>query len=169
MRILINTISTKKHAGGAYQIAYNFLMKTIDHQEIEWIYVVSSDLDEILPFLIKESPNYFVFPTQPDFLHSYLKVKKELRALEHRIKPDVVYSITAPSYFTFDSLEVMRFTNPWVTHPNKFSWKSLPLSKRFKTHLYCWNQRRMMKRAHYFITSRNNTNYQRITRECKSS
>ena len=49
MRIIINTVSTKKHSGGAYQIAYNFLMKTMEHQEEEWIYVVSKDLDEIMP------------------------------------------------------------------------------------------------------------------------
>ena len=31
MKILVNTISTKKYSGGAYQIAYNFLAKTMDY------------------------------------------------------------------------------------------------------------------------------------------
>ena len=157
MRILVNNISTKKHAGGAYQIAYNFLMKTLDHREVEWIYVASEDLDEILPLSLKESGNYYVFPTQPDFKHSYKRVKSELKKLEYRIKPDVVYSITAPCYFTFDAVEVMRFTNPWVTHPNKYSWAVLPWIKKVKTMLYCWNQRRMMREAKYFITQSETT------------
>ena len=67
MRILINTISTKKHAGGAYQIANNFVRKTLEHPEIEWIYVVSSDLDASLPDEMKGMENYHVFPTQPDY------------------------------------------------------------------------------------------------------
>lgn len=157
MRVLINTISTKKQSGGAYQIAYNFLMKTLEYKEMEWRYVVSKDLDEILPPPIKESGNYYVFPTQPDFRHTYKKVKKELAELEERLKPDVVYSITAPSYFTFKSREVMRFTNPWVTHPNKYSWATMSLVKQIKTRLYCWNQRRMMRKAHYFVTQSETT------------
>ena len=157
MKILVNTISTKKHSGGAFQIAYNFLMKTIEHKEVEWIYVVSNDLDEVLPVSLKENTDYYVFPTQPDFKHSYKYVKKELAKLEKQLKPDIVYSITAPSYFTFNVPEVMRFTNPWVTHPNKYSWSVLPWMSRLKTKVYCWNQRRMMRKAHYFVTQSETT------------
>lgn len=157
MRILVNTISTKKHAGGAYQIAYNFLVKTLEHQEVDWIYVVSSDLDEILPVPMKEGKNYHVFPTQPDYQRTYKMVKNELKELERKEQPDVVYSITAPSYFTFDTVEVMRFTNPWVTHPNKYSLSTISLPNRLKTRLYCWNQRRMMRKASYFVTQTETT------------
>ena len=157
MKILINTVSTKKHSGGAYQIAYNFLMKTLEHQEVEWIYVVSKDLDEILPSAMKESHNYYVFPTQPDFRDTFKKVKKELRSLEQKLKPNVIYSITAPSYFTFKTREVMRFTNPWVTHPNKYSWVTMSLLKQLRTRIYCWNQRRMMRKASYFVTQTETT------------
>lgn len=157
MKILVNTISTKKHSGGAYQIAYNFLMKTMEHHEVEWLYVVSKDIDEILPEPIKNGGNYYVFPTQPDFKGSYKKVKQELSELEQRLNPDVVYSITAPSYFTFKTTEVMRFTMPWVTHPNRYSWAVLSWKKRLKMKLYCWNQRRMMRTAHYFITQSETT------------
>lgn len=157
MKILLNTISTKKHSGGAYQIAYNFLEKTMEHQEVEWVYVVSQDLDEIMPESLKAKSNYYVFPTQPDFSHSYKQVKRQLAELENRIKPDVVYSITAPSYFIFRAPEVMRFTNPWVTHPNKYSWAVLPVLERLKKRLYCWNQRRMMRKTKYFVTQSETT------------
>lgn len=157
MRILLNTISTKKHSGGAYQIAYNFLIKTLEHQEVEWVYVVSKDLDEIMPEPLKAKENYYVFPTQPDFKHTYNQVKKQLAELEDRLKPDVVYSITAPSYFTFKTKEVMRFTMPWVTHPNAYSWSVLSWKAKMKMHIYCWNQRRMMRKAKYFITQTETT------------
>ena len=152
MRILINAVSTKKHSGGAYQIAYNFFVKTLDYVEVEWVYVVSKDLDEILPESIKKSVYYYVFPTQPDFRHSYMKVKKELADLEQRIVPDVVYSITAPSYFSFNAPEVMRFTNPWVTHPNKYAWSVLSLKEKIFYYLYGLNQKRLIKKNKFFIT-----------------
>lgn len=152
MRILINTISTKKHSGGAFQIAYNYLIKTLEHQEVEWVYVVSEDLDEILPESIKSKGHYYVFPTQPDFLHSYKSVKNKLKSLEASIKPDVVYSITAPSYFKFDAPEVMRFTNPWVTHPNKYAWSVLSIKEKVFYYLYGVNQKRLIRNNHYFIT-----------------
>lgn len=157
MRILINTISTKKQAGGAFQIAYNFIIKSLDYHEVEWIYVVSEDLDEMLPDALKTGSNYFVFPTQPDFGHSYKKVKKQLHELEMKHHPDLVYSVTAPSYFTFDTVEVMRFTNPWVTHPNKYSWATQSLKMRIRTRLYCWNQRRLMRKASFFVTQSETT------------
>lgn len=157
MKILVNTISTKKNSGGAFQIANNFLLKTLEHPEIEWIYVTSSDLDEILNDNIKRQPYYTVFPTQPDFRHSYRHVKKELKRLEKCMKPDVVYSITAPSYFSFVAPEVMRFTNPTIAHPNKYSWKVLSIKSKLRLVLYSWNQKRMMRKAHYFVTQTETT------------
>lgn len=157
MIILLNSVSTKKISGGAYQIAYNFLVKSLEHKEVDWIYVVSKDLDEIMPETMKKLEQYYVFPTQPDYRHSYRRVKKELSALESQLKPDVVYSITAPSYFTFESKEVMRFTMPWVTHPNKYSWSALTRKEKVKMHIYCWNQRRMMRNARFFVTQTETT------------
>lgn len=157
MRILINTISTKKTSGGAFQIAYNFLMKTLEHPEVEWLYVTSMDLDAIIGDELKRQPNYFVFPTQPDFKHTYKRVKKELAELEERLKPDVVYSITAPSYFSFKTSEVMRFTNPTVAHPNKYSWKVLPLKGKLRLVAYSWNQKRLIRKANYFVTQTETT------------
>lgn len=77
--------------------------------------------------------------------------------MEQKIKPDVVYSVTAPSYFSFETTEVMRFTNPLVTHPNKYSKSTQTLKERIKTWLYCKNQIRLMKKAHFFITQTETT------------
>ena len=157
MKILVNTISTKIHAGGAFQIANNFVRKTLYHPEIDWIYVVSSDLDQVLPEEMKGRDNYHVFPTQPDFRGSHKRVKMELQELEKVEKPDVVYSITAPSYFDFKAPEVMRFTNPLVAHPNKYSWRVQPLKARPRLLLYCWNQKRLIKKASFFVTQTETT------------
>lgn len=159
MRILVNTISTKKISGGAFQISQNFLLKSLEHRDIEWYYITSQDLDEVIGLQFNDIRNirYFVFPTQPDFKHTYEKVKRQIRQLELQIKPDVVYSVAAPSYFTFEATEVMRFTNPLVTHPNKYSKSTQTWKERIKTWLYCKNQIRLMKKAHFFITQTETT------------
>ena len=159
MRILVNTVSTKKISGGAFQISQNFLLKTLEHRDVEWYYITSQDLDDVISeqFNNIRGKRYFSLPTQPDFKHTYAKVKKQIKLLEQQIKPDVVYSITAPSYFTFEATEVMRFTNPLVTHPNKYSKSTQTWIERIRTWLYCKNQVRLMKKAHFFITQTETT------------
>ena len=155
MRITVNTISTKKISGGAYQIAYNFLLETLKHhEEIEWYYITSCDVDETVgkEFEPLRGKRYFVFPTQPDFKGSYKRVKRELAIWENTYKPDVIYTISSPCYFTFKTPEVMRFANAWVTNPNKYAWQSMPLKDWLRMRLYRVNQMRMLRKAKYIIT-----------------
>ena len=102
------------------------MLRSLEDNDIEWYYFASQDVDDVIgeKFANLKGNRYFVFPTQPDFRDSYKRVKKKVAELETKIQPDVVYSITAPCYFTFKTKEVMRFTNPWVTHPNKYSWST---------------------------------------------
>jgi len=155
MRIVVNTISTKKISGGAYQIAYNFLLETLKYQgDIDWYYITSSDVDEAVgkEFESMIGERYFVFPTQPDFKGSYKRVKRELAIWEDKYKPDVIYTISSPCYFSFKTPEVMRFANAWVTNPNRYAWQSLPLMDWLRMKLYRINQLRMLRNARYIIT-----------------
>lgn len=154
MKIIINAITAKKGAGGCFQIAINFIRHTLQDEAVEWYYVVSKDIDDVLgeDFAILRETRYFVFPTQPDFKGTYFTVKKDLKSIECKIRPNVVYSISAPSYFTFKAKEVMRFTNPWVMYPNKYAWETLSLVSRLRQMLYCFLQKKLIKSAYAFIT-----------------
>lgn len=155
MRIVVNTISTKKHSGGALQIAYNFLLETLKHQEdAEWYYITSEDVDSLFgnEFDDIRGLKYFVFPTQPDFKGSYWRVKKELKQWEDEYKPDVIYTISSPCYFSFKTIEVMRFANAWITNPNRMAWASMSLKAKIRMSLYRINQFRILRKANYIIT-----------------
>lgn len=157
MKIVINTISTKRLSGGAFQIAINFIKTSLQYadSDIEWIYWVSSDLDEVIGYEIKlqDSKNYYVFPTQPDFLGSYRSVKHKLKELERDLRPDLIYTISSPCYFSFKTAEVMRFANAWVTNPNRLAWKSLGSFKsKLRFYFYCILQRYLLKRGKFFVT-----------------
>jgi len=157
IRVLVNALTVKKKAGGVFQVSINFINETIKRNNIEWYYIVSKDVDSSISNEIKEKLNktYFVFSTQPGFIHSYYKTKKEVKNIECKINPDLVYSLAAPSYFSFNAVEIMRFTNPWVTHPNKYALRKLSILNYIYNYLYCSNQKRLIKKCKYFITQSN--------------
>ena len=154
MKIIINAIIAKKGAGGAYQISSNFISESLEHSDVEWYWFVSKDLDAVLGDKFKEYKDmrYFVFPTQPDFKHSYFRVRRQLKELEKSIKPDLIYSITAPSYFKFSTPEVMRFTNPYITHLNKYAWSMVPSKRKIRDIFYIAFQKRLIRGNKYFVT-----------------
>lgn len=66
MKILINAISTKKHSGGAFQISQNFMLRSLEDNDIEWYYFASQDVDDVIgeKFANLKGNRYFV--TQPN-------------------------------------------------------------------------------------------------------
>lgn len=155
MRILINAISVKKRGGGIFQIATNFILNSLNDysNEIEWYYLISEDLHEVLQqYSFSKEKNYFVYPTQPNFTGSYYKVRKGLKLIEKSLKPQVVYSLASPSYFSFKAPEVMRFANAWITNPNKYAYSTLSVKGRVRNKLYTINQKRLMRKRRFFIT-----------------
>lgn len=155
IKIIVNTISTKKNAGGAFQIAVNFIHAALLSKDstIEWYYFTSSDVDDVVGkyFNEEKGKHYFVVPTQPQ-KNTYLQVKKQLKKWEELINPDLIYTISAPCYHHFKTKEVMRFTNPWVAHPNQYAWSVLSTKERVKMKAYCRLQRHLIKKAHFFVT-----------------
>lgn len=157
IKILLNAISAKKNVGGAFQVSLNFINYSILRKDIEWYYIVSEDIDPFIKKIIKEEfkTHYFVFETQPDFKNTFWKVKKEIAKLESLINPDIVFSLTAPSYFKFKAPEVMRFANAWVTNHNSLAISTLSIKEKIRNYLYCFNQLRLMRKRNYFITQSN--------------
>lgn len=153
MKILVNTISCKKYGGGVFQISCNFLLKTLEHPEIEWYYITSKDIDNAIgeKFIFQKEKRYFVYPTQVD-KKTYFKVGKKLREIETKLHPDLIYTIAAPCYFFFKTPEVMRFTNPWITHPNKYSWSTLSAKNIIIYKIKNLIIKILIKRNHFFIT-----------------
>lgn len=152
MKILINAICAKKNAGGGFQIALNFVKTALTDSTsgVEWFFLVSDHIADALN--LEHKGSVFILPAQPDFKGSYLTVRKLIRTIENKINPDVVYSIVAPSYFIFNSKEVMRITNPWVVHPNKYARETLDFKGKIRNDLYCAIQKYLIRKCKYFIT-----------------
>lgn len=156
MRILINVVNAR-NVGGGLQVVHNFLLATrrYPRKNLEWYYAVSECLDTIYlddEFKAGVRSNYFVFPNQPDFLHTYRKVQKDLRQLEDDIQPDVIYTILGPSYNFFKHREVIRFANSWATNSNVYAWSTLSFKNKVKMYLHGVLERALLKRAKFLMT-----------------
>ena len=156
MNILINVINAR-NIGGGFQVVFNFIIKTQEfvRDDVDWYYAVSERLDSFLSDDFKgkiANDHYFVYPDQPDFKGTYKRVKRELRELEDRINPDVVYSPLSPGYFFFKHKEVMRFANAWSTNATSYAWKTMPFKAKVRTYVYNIMQRALLRKAKYIIT-----------------
>lgn len=157
MKILINAICAKRHAGGGFQISLNFVRTALTDTTagVEWYFLLSDHVAEALSLEINEQ--IFIFPAQPDFNNSYCSVRKSIHKIEDTVKPDVVYSLVAPSYFIFKSKEVMRYTNPWVVHPNPYARKTLSFTGKLRNVAYIAIHKYLLRKCKYFITQTNYT------------
>lgn len=155
MRYLFNSIIAKKSGAGGFQISCNFARAALNDKNTDWHLVVSQDVGEFIRHEFDTdlfNDKVHIYPNQPD-RHSYFRVRRELKALEKELNPDVVYSILSPSYFSFDCPEVMRCCNAWdlipLSHPvYKVVNKSLAFRMKLKAQLIIY----LMRKTKYFMT-----------------
>lgn len=156
-KILIN-VTNARNVGGGLQVVCNFLHKTVvsERKDVEWFYAVSETLDQV--YLDKDFKknipidHYYVYPNQPDFKHSYIKVQNKLRYLERKIKPDVIYTILGPCYNFFKTKEVIRFVHPWVVTSNPYAWSTLPIKTKIRMKLHIQLLKKLVSRIPFIIT-----------------
>lgn len=153
MRIVLNAVIAKKDGGGATQIVLNYLNVSLSDREVDWYYIMSEEFISILEGKVAiNSGHWLVLPRQPQ-LKTFIKAKRAINAFLDSVKPDIVYSILAPSYFSFKYTEVMRCCNAWDVIDNSdeaFSFIDKKTKRKFR--LKTWLVRRLMKRSDYFIT-----------------
>lgn len=152
-RIMVVASSAKRRAGGGFQITTNFLLRSLSDERIDWVYVVSQDVDDAIgdKFSSLKGKSYFVVPPQPT-MKEYFKVKRLFADLEKKFTPSLIYTIISPSYFKFKTREIMRHTDPYTFNSSDlayttWSWKSKMFQKLKEISV-----RRMLRNAYAFET-----------------
>lgn len=111
MRILFNCSTNV--VGGGVQNAYNFIKYALEDNEIEWLFLVSSNVYKLLEkseifdcriITIKESPS------------RNSQSRKKIVEYENSFKPDVVYTMAGPAYVSFNNYHIMGISNAYITH-----------------------------------------------------
>jgi len=147
MKIVINTSTIS--VGGAVQVAVNVIRYSFNLENDEVYYVTNSHLYKLIPV---DSKRVLVVDKSPATIFKS-KSKKEIIKYIDSIKPDVIYSVGAPSYINFKFLEVLRLTNPWIINKldsDVFKIFSFLKSSILKAKIII--QRRFLKNTRYFIT-----------------
>ena len=153
LRVVLNAVIARKNGGGATQIVFNYLNATLGDKEVDWYYIVSEEFVDLLKNIEEiSSSKWLVLPRQPQ-VNTFFKANKAIRLFLDKVRPDIVYSILAPSYFWFNYTEVMRCCNAWdVIDKSDEAFSFIDRKTRLRFGAKTLLVRRMMRRADYFIT-----------------
>ncbi len=152
MRILINAATAV--VGGGAQVAAGLIASTLrDSRGNSYCYAVSSLVEEQIRSFGSTSRNFVSLKASPGKLVQGYSSRHKLLEIESSFRPDIVYSIAAPSYVRFKStVEVARVTEPWITHPNKWCYSKLSLFRALQTRILVNLKVLALKRIQHFNT-----------------
>ncbi len=149
MKILINASTLV--VGGGVQVALNFIKHTFDNKNHNFYYILSKELFEQLGSNIKEK-NHSIINVSPAKRIKGIRSRKLIKVIEKDFKPDIVYSVGAPSYVFFETTEVLRLTNSWLFSDNTLAFSTYPVLKKYITRFILFVQRFYIRKKNYIIT-----------------
>ncbi|MBN1931055.1 MAG: glycosyltransferase [Desulfobacterales bacterium] len=153
MKILVNAATAI--VGGGVQVATSFIADVLKNPHGHEFYFAVSELIAInLKAIVGRVPeNMEVINISPARMWKGKISRKRLLRIESDFVPDVVYSIASPSYVKFRrSLEVARFTDPWVTHPNKLATSQLSNYRKLYAKLLAYYKVWALRNVKFFNT-----------------
>ena len=151
MKILVNTSNLV--VGGALQVALSLIHEFAKNtKNIDYEVICSKQIAEQLEF--KSFPKNFKFHVidkSPAKLITRNTIIKKLKAIEKTEKPDIVFSVFGPSYWTPKAPHLMGFALGLITNPESILYQelsfkdrlSLKLLGKYKTHY-------VLKNASYY-------------------
>ncbi len=132
-KILVN--ATTFQGGGGIQVGLSFIefVCKVERSEFEFIFAVSEPLFNNLSTDLQKDKRITICKVSPARILRGRQSRIQLKKIEKTFMPDIVYSISFPSYVRFNGIEVARFTNPWEMNPPPLPWHTLSLSSRIHT------------------------------------
>lgn len=123
-RILIN--SSTFVSGGGIQIGISMVEFLIENESIDFDFkmILSNNLYTEVSDKIKNDIRFIKCIGNPSKIFDGYKTRKQIKQIEAEFKPNIVYSVSFPSYIKFKTFEVARFTNAWEIYPKEL----LPLN-----------------------------------------
>jgi glycosyltransferase involved in cell wall biosynthesis len=153
MRIYVNAATAV--VGGAIQVAVGLIQNTTDDSsKDEFYYAISGSIAEELRAMNWQVPeNVMVLNNSPAKIVSGRKSRSRIKASVQMFNPHVIYSIASPSYLKFNGhIEVARFTDPWLTHPNRHAYSTLKYFQRISYWMRVKYKKYALRRVKYYVT-----------------
>lgn len=131
MKLIINT--SNLYGGGGVQVGISFLNECLFFNENEYhVFLCPSILNQINIKLFPSNFIFYSFANSPKPTFKGLKVIMNLKNLEKKIKPDCVFTIFGPSYWTPKAPHLMGFAIPHFIYPNSEFFKIISTKERIK-------------------------------------
>jgi glycosyltransferase involved in cell wall biosynthesis len=113
MKVLLN--ATTLVIGGALQLATSLVLEALrDPLDVDWRFAMSQGVyDQVRRFHPNPVPHAVIFEETPAKSRS---ARRQLKALEHAVQPDCVFTPYGPAYVQFAAPHLMGAANPWVAH-----------------------------------------------------
>jgi glycosyltransferase involved in cell wall biosynthesis len=146
VKLLINT--TTLIGTGVTQVAVSFINECRKNSENTYIVLLSSVVKaEISVNDFPENFTFYCFDEYPQRLFKGFKVRNFLKNLEKELKPDIVFSVFGPSYWTPLSPHLQGYAYPHYVYEESPYFKIISLKKLFVNKIY--------KIIHRFFLNRN--------------
>lgn len=150
MKILVNTSTLV--VGGGVQVGLNFIKNTINNNKHNFYYLLSQQVYNQLSREELSKIDFYLATISPANRFKGKTTRNKILELEKNYTPDIVYSVGAPSYVNFNTVEVLRLTNPMVIGGTKLAFTTYSLKKKIIEILSLNVKRLYIKKAHHIIT-----------------
>jgi len=122
LEVLVNATTLVK--GGGVQVATSFIVEAekAAASDIRWHYVISKEVAAELDKFGLQPERTHVLDASPARSKPH---RQQVLELEHKIQPDVVFSVFGPAFLKFRSPHLMGIGNGWITHSTWMAFKSL--------------------------------------------
>jgi glycosyltransferase involved in cell wall biosynthesis len=156
IRILINSSTFVN--GGGIQIGISMVEFLVENESIDFDFkmILSNNLYTEVADKIKNDTRFIKCIGNPSKILDGFETRKQIKQIEAEFKPNIVYSVSFPSYIKFKTFEVARFTNPWEIYPKELlpfktlNFKEFFLKRLESVYKYYW-----ASKASYFEVQNN--------------
>lgn len=135
-KFILNATTLPK--GGGIQACVSFIYMSLQlSRDIEWIYIVSSKVEEELLKFNADIPDtrLIVFNDSPA---KNIKSRKRLLKLTEDLSADCIFTFFGPAYVNFTSPHLCGVADGWVTHSSRLAYQSLDtISSKLLTFIRC--------------------------------
>jgi glycosyltransferase involved in cell wall biosynthesis len=155
-KVLLN--GSTMHDGGGMQVLINFIADLLSRDSrFDWYFFISKRVKENLDELgiVIPGEKTLVLEKSPANPLSWIRQFFVFKRWENKKNFDLVYSISAPSYFFFKAKEVQRIANAYLANPNEFAFRVLPPATRLMWRIKFLIQKIFLFKSDYFITQTN--------------
>lgn len=159
MKLIINTSSL--FSGGGVQVALSFIQECRRFIGNEFhVFLCASVEEQLNKEEYPENFKFYSIDRKKNILQNIFYLRNKLSSLEKQIKPDCVFSIFGPSYWSPRSPHLLGFATGHYIYPESSFFKRIPLKEKL-----LWG---IKKKIHVFFYRRNSKYYHVETSDAKA-